>query len=221
MLLNELGRNKMRSWVIIGVEFKGAIYMCLSFFEGRIMLFVLHDLCLETLPLFEFSHSRIIVVFSTSILTLTLEDKGGFEKVGSNSVGLLLWRTLSLWRAIRKNICERKCLPTVNNIFTSIEVNYFIFDPGGLNNSLMLIMSSFVTVIVWVFDPGGLVAMIVLVLDPGGSNNLLRVLSVNFNLDYKDEVRRLMIVLTLEDKGVLKEWELIHPKPFLKLIYYF
>ncbi|KAK9755275.1 hypothetical protein RND81_01G014400 [Saponaria officinalis] len=172
MLLNELGGNKMRSWAIIGVEFKRDIYMCFSFFEGRIMLFVLHDLCLKTLPLFEFSYSRIIVVFSTLIFTLTLEDKGGFEEVGSNSVRLLSWRTLSSWRTIKKNICERKCLLTSNNIFISIRASYFIFDPGGLNNFPMLKMRSFVAAIVWVFDVGGLVAMIVLVFDPGGSNNL-------------------------------------------------
>ncbi|KAK9715692.1 hypothetical protein RND81_06G182700 [Saponaria officinalis] len=217
MLLNELGGNKKRSWV----GFKRATYMCLSFLESRIMLLVIYDLCLKTLSLFEFSYSRIIVVFSVLIFTLTLEDKGGFEEVGSDSVGLLLWRTLSSWRAIGKKNCERKRQLTANNISRSIRVSYFIFDPGGLNNSLTMTMNSYVAEVVWVFDPGGLFVVIVLVFDPGGSKDLLGVISGDFKLGYKDATRRPMIVLTLEDKGVLKEWELIHPKPFLQLIYYF
>ncbi|KAK9714713.1 hypothetical protein RND81_06G114200 [Saponaria officinalis] len=148
-----------------------------------------------------------------STIILTLEGKGGFEEVGSDNVGLLLWR------AIEKKNCERKRQLTANNISRTIGVGYFIFDPGGLNNSLM--MNSYVAEVVWVFDPGGLFVVIVLVFDPGGSNNLLGVISGDFKLVYKDATRRPMIVLTLEDKGVLKEWELIHPNLFLQLIYYF
>ncbi|KAK9734400.1 hypothetical protein RND81_04G137200 [Saponaria officinalis] len=51
-------------------------------------------------------------------------------------------------------------------------VFFYIFDPGGLNNSLMLTMSSYVAIC----DSGGLVIVTVWVFDPGGSSSIILLL---------------------------------------------
>ncbi|KAK9742992.1 hypothetical protein RND81_03G210100 [Saponaria officinalis] len=179
---------------------------------------------------------RISIVFQVCIKTLiiifTLEDKGGFKGTGEDGAGMeIIWATLTnvnFIATISSTVASDICVACVRYLFCAFDLGMDQMSPKNERVPCKWVSSYWgyrpllaekekgsVPGAYWVFDLGGLIDVIVWIFEPGGSNHLLGVMNVNINTVYKDTTRRSIIVLTLEDKSVLKEWKLIHPKPFL------
>ncbi|KAK9707429.1 hypothetical protein RND81_07G197200 [Saponaria officinalis] len=169
---------------------------------------------------------RISVVFEvcikTSIIIFTLEDKGGFKGTGEDGASMeIIWPTLTnviVIATISSTLVSDICGACVRYLFGAFDLGMDQMSPEnervpckwvssywGYRPLLVEKEKGSIPGAYWVFHLGGLIDVIVWVFDPGGSNHLLGVMIVNFNTVYKDTTRRSMIVLTLEDKGVLKE----------------
>ncbi|KAK9706595.1 hypothetical protein RND81_07G137700 [Saponaria officinalis] len=71
----------------------------------------------------------------------TLEDKGGFEEVGSDSVKLYLSRTPELWRTVENKMFERERLATARNILMTIILSTSISYHGVLHMGMEFVDS--------------------------------------------------------------------------------